>query len=162
MGIAGSDMYCNEAIAFFNNIKINKEYFYNILKYTNYDKQKHLFNSQIGKAFNKSTLAKVLLYVPSPEDQEKVVAMIQAINNEESEFNNCIKSLKSTITNLYYCVEQYTKGEAVVNNMDGDNDDDEQEENEEEPEIELERVEIKGNTYLSDGCNTVIINSVLL
>ena len=162
MGIAGSDMYCNEAIAFFNNIKINKEYFYNILKYTNYDKQKHLFNSQIGKAFNKSTLAKVLLYVPSPEDQEKVVAMIQSINDEESEFNNCIKSLKSTITNLYYCVEQYTKGEAVVNNMDGDNDDDEQEENEEEPEIELERVEIKGNTYLSDGCNTVIINSVLL
>ena len=88
--------------------------------------------------------------------------MIQAINDEESEFNNCIKSLKSTITNLYYCVEQYTKGEAVVNNMDGDNDDDEQEENEEEPEIELEHVEIKGKTYLSDGCNTVIINSVLL
>ena len=42
--------------------------------------------------------------------------MIQAINDEESEFNNCIKSLKTTITNLYYCVEQYTKGEAVVNN----------------------------------------------
>ena len=47
MGIAGSDMYCNEAISFFNNIKINKEYFYNILNYTNYDKQKHLFNYQI-------------------------------------------------------------------------------------------------------------------
>ena len=45
--------------------------------------------------------------------------------------------------------------------MDGDNGD-EQEENEEEPEIELEHVEIKGKTYLSDGCNTVIINSVLL
>ena len=113
--------------------------------------------------------------------------MIQAINNEESEFNNCIKSLKSTITNLYYCVEQYTKGEAVVNNTDGDNDEqekdnddeendeednaDEEEENEEEeneeeeneePEIELEHVEIKGKTYLSDSCNTVIINSVLL
>ena len=86
--------------------------------------------------------------------------MIQAINNEESEFNNCIKSLKSTITNLYYCVEQYTKGEAVVNNTDGDNDDEEEEN--EEPEIELEHVEIKGKTYLSDGCNTVIINSVLL
>ena len=88
--------------------------------------------------------------------------MIQAINNEESEFNNCIKSLKSTITNLYYCVEQYTKGVAVVNNTDGDNDDDEQEENDEEHEIELEHVEIKGKTYLSDGCNTVIINSILL
>ena len=93
--------------------------------------------------------------------------MIQAINNEESEFNNCIKSLKSTIINLYYCVEQYTKGEEVVNNTDGDNDDEEQE-NEEEPEIEeeleieLEHVEIKGKTYLSDSCNTVIINSVLL
>ena len=111
------------------NNKTYNHYFYNILKYTNYDKQKHLFTSQIGKAFNKSTLAKVLLYVPSPEDQEKVVAMIQAINNEESEFNNCIKSLKTTITNLYYCVEQYTKGEAVVNNMDCDNDEQEEEEN---------------------------------
>ena len=55
--------------------------------------------------------------------------MIQAINNEESEFNNCIKSLKTTITNLYYCVEQYTNGEAVVNNMDCDNDEQEEEEN---------------------------------
>ena len=111
--------------------------------------------------------------------------MIQAINNEESEFNNCIKSLKSTITNLYYCVEQYTNGEAVVNNMDGDNSDEEQEEDNddeendeednadeeeenddeeendeenEEPEIELEHVEIKGKTYLSDGCNIYRIN----
>ena len=101
--------------------------------------------------------------------------MIQAINDEENEFNNCIKSLKSTITNLYYCVEQYTKGVAVVNNMDGDNDDDEQEEDNddeendeednadeeeenEEPEIELEHVEIKGKTYLSDSCNIYRIN----
>ena len=93
--------------------------------------------------------------------------MIQAINDEESEFNNCIKSLKSTITNLYYCVEQYTKGEAVVNNMDGDNDDEQEEDNDdedneeeenEEPEIELEHVEIKGKTYLSDGCNIYKIN----
>ena len=99
--------------------------------------------------------------------------MIQAINNEEIEFNNCIKSLKSTITNLYYCVEQYTKGEAVVNNTDGDNGDEEQEEDNddeendeednageenEEPEIELEHVEIKGKTYLSDGWNIYRIN----
>ena len=77
--------------------------------------------------------------------------MIQAINDEESEFNNCIKSLKSTITNLYYCVEQYTKGEEFVNNMDCDNDDEQEEENddEQEDEIELEHVEIKGKTYLS-------------
>jgi len=100
-----------------------------------------------------------------------------------------IKSLKTTITNLYYCVEQYTNEEAVVNNMDGDNgydendeeenDDEEndeeendkedndeeendEEENEEQHKIELEHVEIKGKTYLSDGFNTIIINSVLL
>jgi hypothetical protein len=92
--------------------------------------------------------------------------MIQAINDEESEFNNCIKSLKTTITNLYYCVEQYTKGEAVVNNIGGENENENENENEEEKEkqheIELEYVEIKGKTYLSDGCNTVIINAVLL
>ena len=61
--------------------------------------------------------------------------MIQAINDEESKnlfllfSSNCIKSLKTTITNLYYCVEQYTNGEAVVNNMDCDNDEQEEEEN---------------------------------
>ena len=101
--------------------------------------------------------------------------MIQAINDEENEFNNCIKSLKSTITNLYYCVEQYTKGEAVVNNTDGDNDDEQEEENDDEQEEdnddeendeedtddekeELKHVEIKGKTYLSDGCNIYRIN----
>ena len=99
-----------------------------------------------------------------------------------------IKSLKTTITNLYYCVEQYTKGEAVVNNMNGDNrdeendeeendeeekeeekesddeesddeeSDDEEDDKEEQHEIELEHVEIKGKTYLSDGCNIYKIN----
>jgi hypothetical protein len=81
-----------------------------------------------------------------------------------------IKSLKTTITNLYYCVKQYTKGEAVVNNIDGDNSDEENdeekndeeknddEENDEQHEIELEHVEIKGKTYLSDGCNIYKIN----
>ena len=78
--------------------------------------------------------------------------------------SNCIKSLKTTITNLYYCVEQYTKGDAVVNNIDGDNGDEENsdeengEQEEEEEEIELEHVEIKGKTYLSDGFNIYKIN----
>ena len=74
--------------------------------------------------------------------------MIQAINNEESEFNNCIKSLKTTITNLYYCVEQYTKGEAVVNNMDCDNDDEQEEDNDDEQEEDNDDEELPDQEYL--------------
>ena len=160
---------------------ISNTYLYSFLRIYN-NKIKKLCGSNAAPNINTSILLKNLsVLVPSPEDQEKVVAMIQSINDEESEFNNCIKSLKSTITNLYYCVEQYTKGEAVVNNTDGDNSDEEQEEendeenNEEEekdeeeeiddkeeeneePEIELEHVEIKGKTYLSDGWNIYRIN----
>ena len=71
--------------------------------------------------------------------------MIQAINDEESEFNNCIKSLKSTITNLYYCVEQYTKGVAVVNNTDGDNDDEPEEDNDDEENDEEDNADEEEN-----------------
>ena len=173
--IVDEDFFLNDSgmsLKYKNNI--NKEFMNNyllnnqnrIFKYAEGQGQK---NMQTVKLFRELSV-----FVPSPEDQEKVVAMIQAINNEESEFNNCIKSLKSTITNLYYCVEQYTKGVAVVNNTDGDNDDEQEEDNDdeendeednadeeeenEEPEIELEHVEIKGKTYLSDSCNIYRIN----
>ena len=174
--IVDEDFFLNDSgmsLKYKNNI--NKEFMNNyllnnqnrIFKYAEGQGQK---NMQTVKLFRELSV-----FVPSPEDQEKVVAMIQSINDEESEFNNCIKSLKSTITNLYYCVEQYTKGEAVVNNTDGDNDDEQEEENDDEQEEdnddeendeedtddekeELKHVEIKGKTYLSDGCNIYRIN----
>ena len=163
----------------FTTNKINCKYLYNFLE--SFRKKNMLlaqYNSGLGHITQKKII-EIKIIVPSSEDQEKVVAMIQAINDEESEFNNCIKSLKTTITNLYYCVEQYTKGEAVVNNMDGDNGDEENdeeendeeenddeenddeendEEEEEEEEEELEHVEIKGKIYLSDGFNIYKIN----
>ena len=156
----------------------NNDYMFYYLKSIQTKLMKRQFEGglQTGQAqphVKHSDMGKIKIRIPSPEDQEKVVAMIQAINDEESEFNNCIKSLKSTITNLYYCVEQYTKGEAVVNNTDGDNGDEEQEEDnddeendeedtddeeEENEEPEIEHVEIKGKTYLSDGWNIYRIN----
>ena len=48
MAIAGKDMYCNEAIAFFNDIKINEKYFYFALKHVDYENnQLKLENNQL-------------------------------------------------------------------------------------------------------------------
>ena len=163
--IVNEDFFLNDSgmsLKYKNNI--NKEFMNKYLlnnqnriyKYAEGQGQK---NMQTVKLFRE---LKVL--VPTPEDQEKVVKMIQDINNEESEFNNSIKSLKSIITNLYHCVEQYTKLEAVdiSDNVEEDDveDGEDVEDNEDNVEEydELEQVEIKGKTYLSDGTNIYRIN----
>jgi len=169
MGIAGSDLYCNEAIAFFTNLKINKDYLYNILKYTNIDHQKHLFNSQIGKALNKSTLGKILIQVPiKEEDQLKVIDMINDINKEESEFNKQVESMKIVIQKLYDCVDltvNYNNPvmdndnsvEKLEDNSDDDSDE-EQSESEEYKTIEYKTIEYKGNNYILEGDEIYNIN----
>jgi len=102
LSIANNDMYCNEAIAFFKNYKdINNNYLYYVLSTLDYNKQKYLFNSQIGLSLNKSTLAKLKIPVPSLEDQEKVVKMIEQIDNEESKIMQAIDGMKVAIQYIY-------------------------------------------------------------
>jgi type I restriction-modification system DNA methylase subunit len=105
LGIASKDMYCNEAISFFTNINTNKQYFWYFIKNMDFNKQKHLFNSQIGNSLNKKTIGKLKFLVPTPEDQQKVVNMIEQINKEDSEYNNTIKSIKLLIENIYVNIE---------------------------------------------------------
>lgn len=105
MGIAGKDMYCNEAIAFFSNIKVNEKYFWYILKNYDFKKQKHLFNSQIGSSLNKKSLGKLPLFIPSLEDQEKVVKMIEEIEKTESDYNKSIENIKKLVETIYTNIE---------------------------------------------------------
>jgi hypothetical protein len=105
LGIASKDMYCNEAISFITNINTNKQYFWYFIKNMDFNKQKHLFNSQIGNSLNKKTIGKLKFLVPTPEDQQKVVNMIEQINKEDSEYNNTIKSIKLLIENIYVNIE---------------------------------------------------------
>jgi len=175
MAIAGKDMYCNEAIAFFNDIKINEKYFYFALKHVDYEKQKHLFNSQIGKALNKSTLDKVLIPVPSISDQEKVVKMIEEINKEESDFNQGLRAIGENIKRMYQCVEQLSLQRELLNSNEveqlvesaGDIDDQVELSDDEsdagsadgsdsESEPEPEEIEIDGKTYILEGSKVYV------
>ena len=84
--------HCNKCIIKFPNL--NESYLFYYLKSI----QKKLIihenkgGYQKGQAQPSINIPKmyreIKILVPSSEDQEKVVAMIQAINDEESEFNN--------------------------------------------------------------------------
>ncbi len=116
VAFAGEDMYCNEAIAFFKNYKnISDKYLYYTLKYLDYQKQKHLSTSQIGFALNKTSLSKLQIPVPSLEDQEKIIKMIEEINNEESQFNKTMESIKYMIETIYDKVEFMTDFSTQIN-----------------------------------------------
>jgi type I restriction-modification system DNA methylase subunit len=141
----------------------------------NYKTVKKLCSSNGAPNINATILLnKLNICIPSIEDQEKVVKMIEKINNEDSVLNNQIKSLKETIINLYECVEQTINSDNKENNDELEDDYDEEleedydeeldeddeveeveekddelkldEESEEESE-ELDEVEIKGKVY---------------
>ncbi|ULY68545.1 restriction endonuclease [Chlorella virus XW01] len=96
MGIAGSDMYCNEAIAFFTNLKnISDKYLIYILKCTNFEKQKHLFNSQIGKSLNKTTLGKVKIPILPQDLQNSIVKNVnEIIGNDYGLLDRMVEEFK--------------------------------------------------------------------
>ena len=84
LAFASQDMYCNEAIAFFTHFNdVEKEYLYYALKLLDYDAQSHLYNSQIGKALNKSTLKKLLIPVPSMEHQQEIVNTLDPLVQQD-------------------------------------------------------------------------------
>ena len=122
VSIANKDMYCNEAIAFFNNFKdINKEYLYYTLNILDYDKQKHLYNSQISVSLNKSTLSKLKIPVPSIEDQEKIVSMIENIEKEESQIIKSIEGMKNTIQCIYDSIDIILNDTDLIDNESDEN-----------------------------------------
>ena len=109
LGYASTDMYCNEAIAFFNNYKgITKEYLYYTLKLLNYSKQKHLMNSQISNALNKSTLGKLKIPILSPEHQERIVKfMDNIIGDNYSLLDRLVSDFKDLDLFKFLIVEDY-------------------------------------------------------
>jgi type I restriction-modification system DNA methylase subunit len=106
LGIAGCDLFCNEAIAFFQNLKgINDKYLYQFLKIADFKK---LLNGQIGNgSMNKTTLNLINIKLPSLDDQELIVKKIEEINNTQHHFQqhqqiieNALNYALETITNF--------------------------------------------------------------
>ena len=82
------------------DININKKY---LISYLNLNKPKANSNAQPNISKNTALLIKIP--VPSLEDQEKVVKMIEDIEKEDSNFNKMMISLKKMIQCVYDSVE---------------------------------------------------------
>ena len=70
------------------------------------------------------------MLIHSLEDQEKIVSMIEEINNDENDFHKNIQSIKENIKRMYECVEYIVDKTINDNNDINDDDDDDDDEDE--------------------------------
>jgi type I restriction-modification system DNA methylase subunit len=152
------------SLTFINN-KVNKKYIENYLlehqtqiyKYAEGQGQK---NMQTVKLFRE-----LCIQVPSIQDQEKVVKMIDVINKEESDFSQGLRAIGENIKRMYQCVEQLVES-ADVNTGDStdqpelsdesDANVESESESESDSEPEPEEIEIKGKTYILEGTKVYV------
>ena len=155
--------------------KLNKIYLYNILKYfINYNAPNIISGQAIPK-LTQSKLNNLKIPVPTPEDQLKVVEMINDINKEESDFNKQVETMKLVIQKLYDCVDltvnynnpvmdnDNTVEEEFENNSEDEESEVESENNESEDESEDENkepeiIEYKGKNYILEDDKLYNIN----
>jgi len=95
---------------------INNDYLFYFLKnFNNLIKQICANNGPPN--INTSILCKKLIVsIPSPEDQEKVVKMIEEIEKKESDYNKSIESIKKLVETIYTNVEM--KCSSITTNTD--------------------------------------------
>jgi len=99
---AGCIMYCNEAIMFFkHNNPITHKFITYYLKFTVLEQSKKLTNGNIGNgSLNKETIKKLLILVPSLEDQEKIIKDIEKIESEQSSYAEYAKLIQVQIDSI--------------------------------------------------------------
>jgi len=81
----------------------NKFYYWILNAFCDIISQK--FKGGDKKALNLSDFKKIKFSIPTPEDQQKVVTMIEEIEKEESEFNKSLAGIKKMIEYAYINVE---------------------------------------------------------
>lgn len=95
----------DKAFALINiNNGIIDKYLYNYL-FLSQNKWKILAGGQAQPVMTKSTLSKLKIPVPSIEDQEKIVSMIENIEKEESQIIKSIEGMKNTIQCIYDSID---------------------------------------------------------
>jgi type I restriction-modification system DNA methylase subunit len=101
---------------------INKQYLYNVLKYyINYN-DGNIISGQAIPKMTLSTLKKLIIPIPSSEDQEKVVKMIEEIEKKESDYNKSIETIKKIVETIYTNIEMKCSGLTNTEDvMDEDN-----------------------------------------
>jgi hypothetical protein len=104
-------MYCNEAIMFFkHNNLITHKYITYYLKFTVLEQSKKLANGNIGNgSLNIESIKKLLILVPSIEDQEKIIKDIEKIESEQSSYVEYAKLIQVQIDSLNQLVKNITE-----------------------------------------------------
>ncbi len=162
-----SEVWASDCFSVFsNNNSLLEKYLFEYLKSKSKDFIKKVCDGglQSGQAqphVYEKDIKKITIPVPSIEDQEKVVKLIEEINKEESEFNKGLKAIGENIKRMYQCVEQLVESAGDENNdlnMQSDQaelsegSDEESDANaESDTEPETEEIEIKGKTYILEG-----------
>lgn len=93
VSIANDNMYCNEAIAFFNgNANVSNKYLYSYFENTDISYNR---SGCIGSgSLNKEKLNELDIKIPSLEDQQKIIKEMEELDNFEEQINKQIKSLE--------------------------------------------------------------------
>ncbi len=153
--IISEDSYKNNLIvstgfSVITPLKINCVYLYNYLisdTFNNYIKK--FYTGQAYPAINQSSLNKVQIPVPSLEDQQKVVSMIETIDSSDSEFNKMMDGFKKTIEMMYNSITSITMtNDETITNNDEEPPEEPTEESEDEEESEAMIVEHKSKNYI--------------
>jgi restriction endonuclease S subunit len=122
MAIAGTEMYCNEAIMFFkheNNIT-NKYLYYWLL--LNNKKIEKFANGGIGKGgLNKTTLANIIIPIPSLELQQHIINEIQKTESESFHYNIYENNLKKELEIINETIKNLTENCIMDNELIIDN-----------------------------------------
>jgi len=107
MGIAGCDMYCNEAIAFFkHDNKIINKYLYYWFLYNDISKYA---SGQIGiGSLNKTSLFNIKIPLPSLDIQQEIINKIEKLNESNSHYESYSNILKVEINNIMEIINNMT------------------------------------------------------
>lgn len=107
MGIAGCDMYCNEAIMFFkHNHEITNMYLYYWLTYNDISSYA---SGQIGiGSLNKTSLGNISIPIPSLPIQQQIINKINQLNAQSSHYETYAQTLQQEIENIMETIKNMT------------------------------------------------------
>jgi type I restriction-modification system DNA methylase subunit len=107
IGIANSDMYCNEAIMFFkHNNDITNKYLYYWFHFNDISKYA---SGQIGSGnLNKTSLYNIKIQVPPLDIQEEIIKRIELLEHKSSHYNQYAEILQSELNNIMEIIDNMT------------------------------------------------------
>jgi restriction endonuclease S subunit len=125
---------------------INTKNLYIILK-NNIKNIEKLYVGGDKKNISLTNFKQIKIPIPSLEDQEKVVKMIEDIEKEDSEYNKMLQSIKDMIQTIYDSIELITDTNEDINTNQENNNNQSEAESSEDEEEDNNIITHKGKEY---------------